>query len=122
MVVTNDGARTVQLDRLVASYMGPSGGSVLRTDPQPPVSEEQRRLGDDTDARYWLDRDLQAGRTYRTEITLGFREQGCSHGRSTLSGCPTLEVKVLGRGPIEVRADDDLVFIRQGPSTECRTP
>ena len=122
VVVTNDGARTVHLDRLVAPYMGPSGGSVLAADPQPPVSDAQRRLGDDTDAHYRLDRDLEAGRTHRTEITLGFREQGCSHARTTLSGFPTLEVTVLGRGPLEVRAEDDLVFIQQGPSSECKAP
>lgn len=122
VVVHNASAHTVHLDRLVAPYMGLSGGAVLVADPQPPVAEERRRLGDDTDAHYELDRDLAPGRSHRVEITGGFREQGCSHARTRLSGFPSLELTVLGRDSLTANADHDLLFLQQGPSSACEVP
>lgn len=122
VVIRNDSALTARLDRLVAPYMGRDGGGVLKASPQPPETEAERRLGDDTDAHFQLDRDLRPGKTHEVEITLGFRERGCSHARTTLAGFPSLELTVLGRGNLTVRSADDLLFIQVGPSSECEAP
>lgn len=122
VVITNDSAHTARLDQLVAPYMGRDGGGVLQAVPQPPETEAERRFDDDTDASYRLDHDLGPGETHEVEITLGFRERGCSHARTSLAGFPSLELTVLGRGRLTVPAADDLLFIQAGPSSECEAP
>lgn len=122
VVIRNDSAHTARLDRLVAPYMGRGGGGVLRSVPQPPATEAERRFGDDGDARYRIDRDLGPGERHEVEITLGFRERGCSHALTTFPGFPSVELTVLGRGNLTVAAADDLVFIQAGPSSECEAP
>lgn len=113
--VTNTGGRSVHLDRIVAPYLGPRTGAVVRA----------RTLGGrtptgDIDAVRLLDRSLAGGDTYSFTVVAVFNPRGCNDGGTlTLGDLPQVAVSSLGHQRIVV-ADWFLKFHNTIHTPGCR--
>lgn len=74
VTVRNPGPLVVHLDEAVLPFMGPAGGAAVQ------VRSWQGRVpeGAATDAVFDLDRRLEPGDTWETEVQLRFRPDGCT--------------------------------------------
>jgi hypothetical protein len=113
--VTNTGGREVHLDRIVAPYLGPGTGAVVRA----------RTLGGrtptgDIDAVRVLDRTLAGGDTYSFTIVVVFNPRGCNDaGSLTIGDLPQVTVVSLGHQRTVV-ADWFLKFVNRIRTPGCR--
>jgi hypothetical protein len=113
--VSNTGGRAVHLDRIVAPYLGPETGAVVRA----------RTLGGspptgDIDAVRDLDRTLAGGDTYSFTIVAVFNTHGCNDsGTLTFADLPQVTVSSLGHHRTVV-ADWFLEFDNRIRTPGCR--
>lgn len=121
--VRNRSGGNVHLDHALLPYMGPGGGAVIKADTTADTDLWSTPPDDDIDTLRLLDVTLHSGETTTFDISLVFRESGCSGGpggggRTWVEGFPTVTVTSLGR-TIDRPALNDLSHTQMSPSRGC---
>ncbi len=121
--VRNHSGGNVHLDHALLPFMGPDGGAVIKADTTADTDVWRTPPDIGIDSLRLLDVTLHHGETTTFDISLAFRESGCSGGpggggRTWVEGFPTVTVTTLGR-TIDRPALDDLSFTQMSPSRGC---
>jgi hypothetical protein len=119
ITLANTGSRTVHVDHVTLPYFGSQGGMVVQAGP----ATAQRLRDRGVDATLPIDQDLDSGDLLQFDVTIAFREGGCSGGAQggveRLKPWPHVSIGFLGRS-IDQTGDGVLSFSQYGPARSCQ--
>ena len=112
VTVRNEGRLTVHLDEIVLPLMGSEGGAAVRVTSWEGHPTPRRGR----DAVFALDRALEPGETWETEVRFVFRPDGCTALGTFSAGLPDIRAGAWGRS---VLVGGPGVLFEGTPESEC---
>jgi len=128
--VSNQGGRSVDLDRIVFPVLGPSGGAAVEAielaplglGPNPTETSDTY-TGSPIDAIFDVERDLPADSAMEFSLVIVHRPSGCTPGGGTISWRDAPTITLTARGVTGDRKADNLGFGFLGhPTLNCDEP